>query len=168
MKDYAFSLRIPTRTHPYRVSGRMHRTLINVDSDPTGRYNPTTMNALKRIGLVTHQERDSLDVHGGTRRGVVTERGRAVLDGVREFHREPIVKRHLTEPEWNGPRCVWCERPVHPDNANVTGDVTGDDEPRLLCDPCHRYIARTCSLERADTLIRNALEGYTPNRDVRK
>lgn len=143
MTDYAFSLRLPTLSRPYRVSVSMHRTLINVNSDPTGRYNPTTMNTLKRLGLVTHQDRDSLDVQGRTRRGTVTERGRAVLGGVREFQRAPVMKRHLTEPEWTGPRCDWCDRPVHPDNTDVTTGVTGDDGTRRLCDPCHRYINRT-------------------------
>lgn len=167
MKDYAFSLRIPDRTHPYRVSGRMHQALINVNSDPTGRYNPITMNALKRLGLVTHQERDARDVQGCTRRGAITERGRAVLGGVREFHQTPVPKRHLTEPDWTGHRCVWCDRPVHPDTPDVTPDVTDGDEHRRLCDPCHRYINRTRSPERAETLIRNTLEGCTPTHNVR-
>lgn len=158
MNDYAFSLWFPTLTSPYRVSGRMHQTLINVNPDPTGRYNPTTMNTLKHLGPVTHKERDSLDVQGCTRRDTVTERGRAVLGGVREFHPVSVMKRHLTEPDWTGPpMCVWCDRPVPPDTPNVTTNVTGDNEPRRLCDPCHHYITRTRSPERAETLIRNAL-----------
>ena len=167
MKDYAFSLRVPTRTHPYRVSGRMRQALINVDSDPTGRYNTNTMNALKRLGLVTHQDGDARDVQGCTRRGAITERGRVVLGGVREFHPASLMKRHLTEPDWTGPRCVWCDRPVHPDTPDVTTSVLGDDEHRQLCGSCRRYITRTRSTERAEALIRNALEGCTPNHNVR-
>lgn len=151
MKECAFSLRLPELTHPYRVSNRMHQALINVNDDPNGRYNPISMKALRRLGLVTYQDKDSLDVQGGTRRGTVTARGRAVLGGVRDFTPPPITKHYSVEPDWTGPRCDWCTKPNHtgtPWPLTETGKYTATQR---LCESCVGCITRNERLRNQPT-----------------